>query len=249
MKKTLLAMTVLSTLFLAGTANAAVAEAAPGTAGGGELSITGTITNNNPNWAWEIPAKAVADAKDWTVAKITGKVEGVNTVYNFAANAPMTALNGVMVAPSPTGGTGMTPVITVNGTELILPKLGNFETGEGAGQVVLSALGDSGEEGTFTVTLRQHGAGAYVGGGGIGQGTSSGPATELLKAQSYYADTYRNPVAPDWGTMDVGSLVRSSHKKVSAAVTLDLTDFDLAFPTDAQPSTWTASLPIVISLK
>ena len=247
MKKTLLAMTVLSTLFLAGTANAAVAEAPSGTAGGGELSITGTITNDSPNWAWEIPAKAVADAKDWTVAKITGKVVGVNTEYNFASKGPITALNGVMIAPAATGGTGLTPVIKLNGTELADIDLSKSVTGNPA-VVVLNAVGDSGEEGTFTVGLKTYGAVAYHNGGVWG--SNAGPATDLLKAQPYYNELYagmQSEPLQDWTLHKM--LKRAETKKVTAAVTMDLIDFDLAFPTDAQPATWNASLPIVISLK
>lgn len=85
MKKTLLALATTSALMVSGSALAAFVEATEGGAAGAgaKLEITGTITNTNPKWRWQIPGATQTAVENVELKMISGVGEGTSTSWNI----------------------------------------------------------------------------------------------------------------------------------------------------------------------
>jgi hypothetical protein len=254
MKKTLLALATTSSLIVSGSALAAFVDApkGEGSAADPQIEITGTLTNNNPNWMWQIPAVSQSVVTDVVIQKITGVVSGSNTEFSVTKKA-LSILEGYTKRLIPNGGAGLTPVVKVGGVDM---------------------RGCSGPNGICTIIIDAANAGAKVGeismrimmtGGGYSTNELNIKYSTLPSAQGISQEA----LDLAWKTVGVeaayqGSITRNKdysidtvdnwlksptlYKSAQGRV-VTLASSKLVVPTTAIPATWAASLPITISVK
>lgn len=266
MKKTLLAIVMLPAMFAVGAANAAFVVS-PDNNFNGSLDFNGTITDTAPNWSWEIPAASTALAKDWTAEKIKGIADGENTKFDFVSKGSIPFLQGVMTAPG-TNQPGFHPVITVAGTL--------FEAGTDGMAVQVVASGTKGgtavANGTFDAKFDIASALAGVWTDvedGVTYSNNAYSGTTLgAKAFSYLGDAVTK-LAAEYPTVDMSAVTKfpatdadrllegvalgqngtSIAKSTTMALSSDLSNMSITFPTASIPDTWTASVPVVVTMK
>ncbi|TGA70297.1 hypothetical protein VFES401_11305 [Aliivibrio fischeri] len=118
MKKSLLALTVLSTMTIAGAANAAFTYDKLGQFNG-TVDFKGRfITAKTSTWAWQISDALKLFAAHQDITKKHGKANGSDTTFDVSKpGVTYTFLEGYMVGTS-AGGTGISPKVMINGTEV-----------------------------------------------------------------------------------------------------------------------------------
>lgn len=254
MKKTLLAVLVLPAMFVAGAANAAFIESQDGFTG--KLDFNGTIVNKAPNWAWEIPDASVAKAKDWALELQQSNVVGKNNVWNLSYKGPLTALHGYMVASSANGAPGLTPVIELNGIKLAggIQAVALKAEGTKGGKAVPDGsmkLQVSSVLGSLMVYKNSH---KYQVKSNTGSWKTTEAAVEQLQRVGMaaldvkYPDLTWDDNGKDWVNSDT-YLREADYNDVTGQLVAEVGDFQLIFPTASIPDTWTASLPIVVTMK
>ena len=244
MKKTLLAMTVLSTLFLAGTANAALVESTDGSFTG-KLDFNGTITDTNPVWMWEITDASKAAATGWNSLVINGVVSGSNTTWTFGNKPSIELIRGYMKTPSISGGTGITPVIKVGPTESATTLDGTVQT------ITLVATGntaasDAVAPGTMKLNVQGLLGGAHT----TGQKFGAVEAQAIAELQDGYATTYPTAVGGT-GSFSAAETALSNQDltNITGAYLANLSNYELSFPSESVPATWTTTVPVTVTLK
>lgn len=253
MKKTLLAVLVLPVMFVAGAANAAFVESQDGFTG--KLDFNGTIVNKAPNWAWEIPDASVAKAKDWALELQQSNVVGKNNVWNLSHKGPLTALHGYMVTSSASGAPGLTPVIELNGIKLV----------GGLQEMAVKAMGTVGgkavPDGSMKLQISSVlGTVMFFSGDNWQVKASDGAWTTTVDAITILqkdASAALNVKHKGVSWHDGGASWKNSEAYLMGAGYHDVTGqfvaeaggFQLTFPTAGIPDTWTASLPIVVTMK
>ena len=255
MKKTLLALATASALIVSGSALAAFADATQGEGSGAnaQIKIAGTLTNTNPNWMWQIPAAAQGSVTDVALKLVTGVSVGDNTEFAIS-KTKMSILEGYMVTPSPTGGAGITPVITIGGQNVAEVACSMIA---GGCSVEISATDGGAEVGKVIAHLQASAAGAYIHPAGnvfvttAGQGDTTTEAVDVLKLQGAFAESY-----PGFQTTNPRTYLSMeamlsivTNLRVSNSRVVFLASSKLVVPTDAIPDTWAATLPMTISLK
>ncbi len=135
MKKSLLALTVLSTMTMAGAANAAFSNDTLGQFNG-TVDFKGRfIDAKTAVWGWQIPEALTLFAAKQDITKGEGTVDGNNTKYAVNdAGTTYPFLEGYMTTASK-GGTGITPRVTIKGTEIAPGSQANIS---------VEAFGDNG---------------------------------------------------------------------------------------------------------
>lgn len=257
----------MSALLVSGVANAYTDADASGN-WSGNLDFNGTITNTSPAWKYQIPDTAVQGAKNWDVERISGSVDGSNTIFSF--NKDLTVLEGVMKAPTPVGGSGLQPQVTfgesgktvvwdTSNPSLSTPVAIELTAKDGTdGTTAVGKLKFNlvGQAATQAVVLQADGSGLSARSSVF---VTVPKAYALLKSQPYYASTYDETVG-SWGanatagegmaaTENLSGAKGSSWTKMSAAIVADASDFKLVTNSTAIPQSWNATLPITISVK
>ncbi|MBA5684345.1 hypothetical protein FD722_01655 [Photobacterium damselae subsp. damselae] len=254
MKKTLLAVLVLPAMFVAGTANATFIESQNGFTG--KLDFNGTVINKAPNWAWEIPDASVAKAKDWELELQQSNVVGSNNVWNLANRGSFIALHGYMVAANPTGAASLTPVVTLNGTTLVggLNSVDLPVKGTVSGKAVADGILHMKVSTELGATGQVNGSLWHVSSNALAWETTS-DALQALQGSAIAALKAKYPRAA-WNE-SLGQTYAQAEEMLRASYTTDVSGqfaaevgaFTLTFPTASIPDTWTASLPIVVTMK
>ncbi len=248
MKKTLLAATVLSALFMAGTASATLVESQNGNFTG-QLAFNGTITNTNPNWAWGFTDQATQGGKDIQLNTIAGIASGLNTEWVLPALENIEFFQGYMVAPSPTGGAGLTPIITIGTTIISADREQSYNTTFDIMNATTNAVVGKVDY-TFMSSLSQvmcYGADSCF---GPAKGNASPSFNVLTTNQQGYSTNYPSLKPSNQGDYErINGLGDQSASKVSGAVAFTTESVKLVITTDSIPDTWSASLPITISMK
>ncbi len=250
MKKTLLAVTLLSALSLSSAANA-FTEATDGTFSG-DLNFSGTITDDNPIWAWEIPA-VPGDVTGWDALVLNGVVSGENTTFTFASKAAMTLIHGYMKTPSISGGAGITPVITVgnDGSTVVL-------SGDHTQDVTIVATGKNAANEAVANGTMAIKAQAFLGGvlkttfegNPINKLFGSTKAQNVVKLQADFDTTYPTPLEGVNNFADTEALFANQAMiDLSGAYVAEISDYRLTFPSASLPATWSAIIPVTVTLK
>lgn len=247
MKKTLLAVTLLSALSLSGAANA-FTEATDGTFSG-NLNFSGTITDDNPIWAWEIPA-VPGDVTGWDALVINGVVSGDNTTFAFTSKPAMTLIHGFMKTPSVSGGSGITPVITVGneGSTVVL-------SGDATQDVTVVATGKDASNtavanGTMAIKAQAFLGGALKDAGTIKYFGAEKAQTVLSANQPNFSTTYPSPEAGTNNFADTEALfANQAMSDLSGAYVAEISNYRLTFPSASLPATWSAIIPVIVTLK
>ena len=254
MKKTLLALATASALIVSGSALAAFADATQGEGANAQIKITGTVANTNPNWMWQIPAAAQGSVTDVALKLVTGVSVGDNTEFAIS-KTKMSILEGYMSRPSPTGGAGITPVITIGGKDMAEVDCSMIA---GGCSVEISATNGGAAAGKIIAHLEASAAAAFIGetngysyitGAEVGDGSRE--ALEVLRTQGSFNESYpgvQATIGLTYRGMEA-LLSNVNSKKISNSRVVMLASSKLVVPTDAIPDTWAATLPMTISLK
>ena len=248
MKKTLLAVTMLSALSLSSVATAAFVEGNDFT---DNLTFSGTIKNDNPIWAWEVPMSNTQAVQGWDALVINGVITGQNTEYAFASKSKMTLIHGYMKTASVTGGAGITPVITVGNTDSAITILDGSEQ-----EVTVIATGSNASSNAVINGTMKLKAQAFLG-GAINDGKnsryfgSSKAHSVLASNRPDFTDTYPVISAATGQTYSQSELefADQTNIKLSGAYLAEISDYKLAFPSDTIPATWSAIIPVTVTLK
>lgn len=265
MKKTLLALATTSALMVSGSALAAFVEATEGGAAGAgaKLEITGTITNTNPIWKWQIPGATQTAVENVELKMISGVEEATSTSWNITTDEKI-ILEGYMAAPSPKGGPGLTPVVSIGGVDMVKC------TENSPCELEIEARDASNETATSvgTVAFRMMAAAraaiVELGTGnprhGYWDGTLKARAHELLRKTKGYATLYEpqiqyhNWLVPGDTLASFDSLGATLsgvvYGKISQSRVYAMGPSKLLIPTDTPaPANWIATLPVTISVK
>ncbi|MGL5236691.1 MAG: hypothetical protein ACRC8O_01445 [Plesiomonas shigelloides] len=257
MKKTILAVATLSVLMASCMANAAYTDADKSGSWSGNLNFNGTISNTGPSWKYQIPDDAVVAAKDWNTERSSAAVSGQESTFSFP-DKDFTLLMGVMKAPAVHNGAGMQPVVTFgSGSDALV-----WDTATETGTIrnfdfhVDVKNNDSNTVGQLVMTVITQSATQAVDAynGAIASDSSFNNAVEafkLLKSQDYYLKSYDKHNVRDLSTASSTSMLNdtNSYNTLSAALVAKVNTFELKFPTTAIPETWSATLPISITVK
>ncbi|GAB2649528.1 F4 family fimbrial subunit [Vibrio panuliri] len=273
MKKTLIALSMLTALVSANQALAAFSDAPAN----GDLTITGTLTNINPKWLWQIPDATKAKVSNIVTYKITAIPNGENSEFEVLKGETLDFLQGYTKTASVAGGgAGMTPVVTIAGTKWnednsASPRSVTVTTTTGTGESATTA--NTGTM-TFDVTQGVSIALRYADLTGSGfksivyDGVSAPVSVPILLTAAqimrnnvkHFSAVYTNEdtsagsnffqndilrfLRGDIGKADIG---RNSF--VSAGYASKINNFKLVFPTASVPTSWNATIPVTISMK
>ncbi len=244
MKKSLLALTVLSTMIISGVARAAWIPGDTAIAGL-QLDFSGTITSGNSDWAWRIPDNTMAAATNLTLRTDDSTVASEIRSWELADLNNKHLLEGYMVKPTDQVQPGLVPEVSVGSftTTGQTGHSGIFSVSNAANHVISGTLTES------AATIARHKDGNSL--------FSSNALSQvaLLLLQQNYADfnkTYGNRYGgnqPDYENFSILRNPAQSVVAVSGALVLKLTDVSLKMPKDVAMGAWSASLPITISMK
>ncbi|OBU27289.1 hypothetical protein C0Z01_18390 [Photobacterium kishitanii] len=254
MKKTLLIATILTPFFLMNTANAALSEASIGSGGGGLLAISGSFVNTTPLWGWEIPAETAAAVQDWTIDKTAGVAADSNTQFDFTSKGTLYILDGITLKAS-VGGPSILPQVEVGG---VRQANGTSTT------VIVKALGSNGVEGTLGFeTLHATAISQRILGNANPGISYPNDSVVDVAMQQRVKTALENQIlalgersdaegAASGAILDEILAGRAAHTSIinwlTAASSVSVSEIKLSFPTATIPATWTASLPITITM-
>lgn len=254
MKKASLIATTLASFFLINIANAGITEAPIGSGGGGSLTMSGSFINTTPIWGWEIPAETTSAVQGWKIDKIDGVVDGINTKFDFTSKGPLYILDGKTLK-STIGGLSILPQVEVGG---VLQANGTTTT------VTLPALGSNGVAGTFEFeTLHATAAAERITGNArpavIYPNDSVVDVTMQQRVKSALVnqiialgESHSGEGTASGAIIDEKLSGRAAHAHLitwlAAASSVSVSGMNLTFPTASLPATWTASLPITVTI-
>lgn len=243
MKKTLLAVSVFSTLFMAGTANAWVTSEDGSFAG--QLDFNGTITETNPVWSWEVPEESVTAATGWDALLSNGISNGDNTEFHFKTKPVLDLIHGFMTEPSSTGSTGMTPVIKVGTGDTAVTLDGTKQ----ALTLVTAGL-DASSAATLDGQMIMNVQG-YLGGAIDNTFFGAIEAQRILSGNQVDFDTNYPGITAATGSWADAEAVfpLETSLKVSGAYLAKISDYKVSFPNTAVPATWTTVVPVTVTFK
>ncbi|WP_028774026.1 hypothetical protein [Shewanella waksmanii] len=252
MKKTMIAGMV--SVLMAASANAAFTESADGTFTG-SLSFSGSITDTQPAWMWELPEVTINSVTDWNVDKAAGVLEGENAVFDFADKGTFEFLHGYTKSVAAGGQPGFRPIVTVgegdtaqeiNDTVKSISVVASGVGSDGAatadGQLSFSISGGNAvaffwpESGLWWL--------AYSG------GTAGANARTLLQSNvENYATVYaqidmEEERAFSWNY----NYLNNTSLNASGAFDSTMSDIKLSFPSTSVPATWTADVPVTVTM-
>lgn len=243
MKKTLLALTVLSAISVSGVAKATLVEGPFN----GSLDFTGTITNTSPEWAWGIPVTTKTAVTGVALEAINGKDTGSNLDYDILAANGLTFLEGAMTKagqPNPS----LLPVITVDGVGINLSETSqataiSIDVNNGTDSAVIGALNLNANVQMVTSAIDSSNSSQL-----LFNGTSAPLAKALLEAQPWFAATY--PSITDASGYPTRALTDTTGRylKVGSAITLTMDQVKLSIPKGTSVTTWKATLPVVVTV-
>lgn len=243
MKKTLLAVSVLSTLFMAGTANAWVTSE-DGTFAG-QLDFNGTITDTNPDWMWEVPEDTVTAATGWDALRINAIANGDNSEFHFIAKPALDLIRGYMKEPAATGGAGLTPVIKVGAGDAVVTLDGTVQA------LTLVAAGlDASDAATADGQMKMNVQG-YLGGAIENTYFGAVEVQSIISANQVAFDTnYPEITAGTSSWADAEALFPlDTTLKLSGAYLAKISDYKVSFPTASIPAKWSTVVPVTVTFK
>lgn len=245
MQQKTLIVTMLAALFLSRAASAEFTEAVDGQFSG-NIDFNGTITDTNPIWAWEIPEQSITDAQGWDALVLNGQVNGDKTSFTFPEKSSMPLIRGFMKTPSVSGGAGITPVITIGGGDNSVVLSGDV-----AQDVTVVATGKNSSNVAVPDGSMSLKAQAFLGGAHDATYFGSTKAQEVLAAnQENFATNYPSLTAANQSYAQSEEAFRNqSFSKLSGAYIAEIKDYLLTFPSASLPSTWSAIVPVTVTLK
>lgn len=256
MKKRILAVVTTFTLVASGASGATYTDADASGTWTSALVFNGTITNTKPVWRYKITDEAITGATDWDL-DLTSGIPSSEGNTEFKTTKAFRILEGVMKNPSDYGGVGMQPVIVFGepGKEKV------WDTSSSLPQPILlqlTAKNGATPVGVLRVVLVGQAAMQFFdaeapcpGTTGRGDTWQKVPdAIALLKTQPYYNSTYNQykPVHDSHGDT-TEALSDRRLEKVSAALVATAKNIELSVPTASIPDSWSATLPISITVK
>ncbi|PSU87405.1 fimbrial protein [Photobacterium kishitanii] len=244
MKKTLLAVSVLSTLFMAGAVNAAMVEGSNGSFSG-QLDFNGTITDTTPIWMWEIPEASKNAATGWTVDVREGVVADSNTTWTFPDKSALDLIQGFMKFPIAEGGAGITPLIKVGPTDSATILDGTLQT------ITLVANGKDTSDVDVAAGAMELKVQGFLG-GVYGSGQKFGAAeTQTVVAKQVNFSTNYPTLIDGTGSFSEAEteFTKEANKTLSGAYLVKISDYSLTFPTASIPATWNTIVPVTVTMK
>lgn len=247
MKKTLLAITLLSA-FGVGVANAGYTDTMPSA----NLAIDGAILETNPAWKWQIPAEAIDAMRDITFKKDTGVVDGVNTKFTVANISSILIEGGSIDAATPAP--GQFPAITVGGVDIdyTINQDVNINTTNNSGKLTLhinSALAYMQQypDANGITDYWNARVSSDVRDDAFNAAKNVLAGSKWIPAQANIDQIFnRQPINHAWDVLTNPN--GGANVLVIGAAAVELTRYEVTFPTNAIPSTWSATLPITVAM-
>ncbi len=249
MKKTFLAVTMLSALSLSSGANAAFVEGNNFT---GTLDFNGTITNDNPIWKWQIPDTAKTSVDNVSLRVVSGVNNGSKTSWNIT-NTEQVILEGYMKTLAERGGAGLTPIVIIGGQNMLTCSIpapcpvsivATDNDGATVGSVEFSLSNAGG-------TALMYQGKTYVNGV---HGISTARARELVTKTTGFDEFYSRPdivnLYNQYNMDQLDTFLRNvNHEKITSSRVYTMSRSTLNIPNGTPaPAVWRATLPITISV-
>lgn len=244
MKKTLLATSVLSTLLMVGSANAAMLKSTNGNFSG-QLDFSGTITDTTPSWMWEIPEATKNAATGWSVDVSDGVDADSNTTWTFPSKPALDLIQGFMKKPISEGAIGVTPLIKVGPSDSATTLDGTLQT------ITLVADGKNKSNSSVTtgeMVLKVQGflGGVY----NTGQKFGAVEAQAIVAKQVDFSTNYPTLVNGTGSFSEAeAEFTKVENKNLSGAYLVKISDYSLTFPKGIIPATWNTILPVTVTMK
>ncbi|MEZ9360454.1 hypothetical protein AB4175_11295 [Vibrio cyclitrophicus] len=248
-KVNILKKSTIAIALMAATASSAYAFTdATGGAWSGSLDFDGTISNTNPLWEFEVPP-------DMTLYVSEGVEDGENTEFALTALDDAVLFHGNIKSRLPQGGPGMVPDIMFSGVEV------SVNTVEGSSEVSITLPANDGEADLGEVTLSVAAGAVFkvmdaTDGDVLRMGnendnpTAGARATERLMQVPEVDDNVEDGVATDVDYAAVDSaLVEAMIVDQFHARAFVSKSAVVSFPSANIPTTWSASLPITVTVQ
>lgn len=244
MNKTLLASSVLSTLLMAGSANAAMLKSTSGNFSG-QLDFSGTITDTTPIWMWEIPEETKSAATGWIVDVRDGVVADSNTTWTFPSKPVLNLIQGFMKSPISEGGIGVTPLIKVGPIDSATTLDGTLQT------IKLVANGKDISDGDVAAGEMSLKVKGFLGGVyNSGQKFGAVEAQTVVANQVNFSTNYPTLVEGSGSFSEAETeFTKVVNKNLSGGYLVKISDYSLTFPKGSIPSTWSTILPVTVTMK
>ncbi len=244
MKKTFLATSILSTLLMAGSANAAMLTVANGNFSG-QLDFSGTITDTTPIWMWKIPEATKNAATGWIVDVRNGVAVDSNTTWTFPSKPALNLIQGFMKYPISEGAIGVTPLIKVGPIDSATTLDGTLQT------ITLVANGkdiSDGDVAAGEMALKVQG---FLGGiYNNGQKFGAVEAQTVIANQDNFSTNYPTLVNGTGSFSEAETeFTKTENKNLSGGYLVRISDYSLTFPTNSIPTTWNTIIPVTVTMK
>ncbi|MFS1899769.1 hypothetical protein BCU22_022625 (plasmid) [Vibrio cyclitrophicus] len=256
-KVNILKKSTIAIALMAATAGSAYAFTdATGGAWSGSLDFDGTISNTNPLWEFEVPPETVILTTDMTQYVSEGVVNGENTEFALTTLDDAVLFHGNIKAVLPQGIPGMVPDIMFSGVEVSVDAV------EGSSEVSITLPANDGDADTGTITF-SIGSGAAVMTGtassniGVWYNGDDNPvagaaAHALLMQIPGLGDIYpggepvytTSPYENIDGWIDNEDYNNQFHARAFVSKSAVV-----SFPSANIPTTWSASLPITVTVQ
>lgn len=259
MKKTLLATLIIPALFAASAVNAATPTAALTDS----LKIGGTISGVAAKWVGSISPELRSLNMDLNMAKRGAK----NTIFDLSLInkfATPSLVSYRMTEPSPTGQPGLNPTIVFKGKTDVTADI------NGAAQAIeLNVKGQKGSanvQGTLMFDINMGGAFAVTD-GTVSAISNPIDATNVAQvyaktqlerlpdfATNFPSSTGHAATKANWSTAVNNATVATllgvaNPTKMQASIVATLNNIILSFANADVPSSWTASLPVTVTIQ
>ncbi|HFQ5197910.1 TPA: hypothetical protein ACGUWK_001025 [Vibrio vulnificus] len=222
------------------------------------LQVSGTITNNSPNWSWQLDPGAQASLQNIQLRTSDATTSSGVTTWRIPGRVPL--LDGLMARPASSGGPGLQPEIDVAGTAIDMEK----NTPQQLSIPVVGVNGANNYNGTLILDLTLGFTNTYTfGSGNIDSHIYTSAGSELTplerRAFSFLSPAIASIKANNPGLNDATqssntgnrykSMTASTSHNVVGALSTELTNMRVTFPSTSIPQTWSAPVNITVSIK
>lgn len=241
---------IIIALVAATTSSAYAFTDATGGSWNDTLKFDGAITNSDPVWQFEVPADTVALAKNLDIKGSDGTINGANTEWTLTKLNDAVFFHGNLKNVLPQGKSGITPEI----------KFSNTDVGKDFGKLVtITATGGNGESGIIAFDISSGAASAFTNTPSQTIQTNKNDAPKagaaaltLMESTTGYSTYYTIGGSHSINSRyeNIQLSLGADHKTnqfAGRAFTVESTK--LSFPTASIPATWTASLPITVTVQ
>lgn len=222
------------------------------------VNMTGRVENNSPNWSWRILPTSVTSLSNIVLDTRNATLGNSNLTWRLTSRVPF--IQGAMTNPSPTGGPGLQPVLTVAGTTINLSS--NTAQSLTIAATGTTSLGNN-VQGSVVLDFTQGFTSTNLFGGepdwyiydSAGAGLTNlettafsflTPLINRMKAGTPSAEgTPQNS-----GTANrYVALTNNQATNIAGAMASDLSNIKVIFPAASLPQTWTAPISVAITLR